>query len=190
MKWVIGIGIVVAVIGFPLFMAWGLTWEWTSFAKGPDSAWIGFWGSYLGGLVSGVITFAGVYFGFKLQDNKNKLAEDERKRKEIFRNYVEVYTIYMWCEDIVKYIEGSYVWDIKRVREAEDRARECNKAMVDVDIYWHKELKDLFSESFEVTATIECYGVDKFNELDSEGKFKEKVRAIQRKIIPYIKIDS
>lgn len=183
--------ILLSILILPFFMAWGLTWDWLSFAKGPNSAWIGFWGSYLGGLISGVITFVGVYFGFKLQDNKNRIAEEKQKTIEIFKNYADVYTVFQWCEDMIKYLDGRYTWDTKRVFEITDKARESNKALLTVDIVWHKKLKDLLSESFEITGIINKYGLEKFQEqeMDSNNKYKKKIEEVHLEILQYIKIN-
>lgn len=173
----------------PIIYGMGLTWEWTAFAKGQNNAWIGFWGSYLGGLVSGVITFAGVYFGFKLQDNKNRAAEEKQKTIEIFKNYGDVFTVFMWCEDMIKYLDGRYKWDTKRVFEIADKARESNKALLTVDIVLHKKLKDLLSESFEITSIINTYGLERFQELDSDNKYKKKIEEVHQEILRYIKMN-
>lgn len=182
-------GIIICIVILPFLLAWGLTWDWLSFAKGENNAWISFWGSYLGGLISGVITFVGVYFGFKLQDNKNRIAEERQKTIEIFKNYADVYTVFQWCEDMIKYLDGVYEWDTKRVPEITNKAMESNKAILAIDIVWHKKLKDLLIEGFEMTLLIDKYGFKKIQEEDTDNKYKGKIEEIRLEILQYIKIN-
>lgn len=172
----------------PSLLALGMYIPVFSLAKGEANAWLGFWGSYLGGLVSGLLTFAGVYFAFKLQEDKNKVSEERQKTIEIFRNYKDVFTVFMWCEDMIKYLDGRYEWDTQRVFEITDKARESYKALLVIDVVWFKKFQDLFGQSFEKTSIINTYGLERFRELNKDT-FKKEIEKVHLEILEYIKVN-
>ncbi|MEE3895332.1 hypothetical protein [Priestia megaterium] len=97
-KWLIGI-VVVIILSIPvLFVAWGMTWKWTSFAPGNTDAWIGFWGGYLGAIIGALAAGAIAYFVARRQINLQ--AEMDNKREKQFlvtqlriEKYQEAYSL-------------------------------------------------------------------------------------------------
>ncbi|WP_273125824.1 hypothetical protein [Bacillus weihaiensis] len=95
----IGIFIMFVIMTFPpLAVAWGMKWEWTSFALGKADAWIGFWGGYLGAIIGALAAGAIAYFvahnQIDLQVEKDSKREREFLSKQIrIEKYQEVYSL-------------------------------------------------------------------------------------------------
>lgn len=186
MKWVASViekrtlMVVIGVLLFPLVLAVGMYICIFSFAKGEASAWLGFWGSYLGGLISGIFTFAGVYYAFNLQREENKV-------KGILKSYAEVFTVYMWCEDMIKYLDGTYKWDSERVIEMTEKARDSYKVFILIDPNWYKRFQGIMASNFTLTSAIDMYGFDTMQKKDYEYH-KQDIKDICLELIEYIKI--
>ena len=180
----------IVVLFSPLLMAWGLNCEWFSFAKGQDNAWIGFWGSYLGGLVSGIITFGGVYFGFKLQKDENKLVEDKKKIVEIFKNYNDVFQVYDWCNQMVKYLDNTYTWESKRISDITDKANKSSNVFLEIDIDWYKDIQSMVRKDLLITIN---YELDKKGQLHpdvekAKSEYGAEVEKMRNELHTYLRI--
>ncbi|WP_394548826.1 hypothetical protein [Priestia aryabhattai] len=82
-KWLISIIAIIFMLSIPvLFITWGMTWKWTSFAPGNTDAWIGFWGGYLGAIIGALAAGAIAYFVAHKQINLQ--AEKDNKREKQF----------------------------------------------------------------------------------------------------------
>ncbi|MED4064423.1 hypothetical protein [Priestia megaterium] len=98
-KWLIGIIALMFILSIPvLFVAWGMTWKWTSFAPGKTDAWLGFWGGYLGAIIGALAAGAIAYFVARRQINLQ--AEIDNKREKQFlvtqlriEKYQEAYSL-------------------------------------------------------------------------------------------------
>ncbi|MEM4993001.1 hypothetical protein WKH56_10670 [Priestia sp. SB1] len=97
-KWLIGIVVVIILLIPVLFVAWGMTWKWTSFAPGNTDAWIGFWGGYLGAIIGALA--AGVIAYFVAHKQINLQSEKDNKREKQFlatqlriEKYQETYSL-------------------------------------------------------------------------------------------------
>ncbi|WP_454844395.1 hypothetical protein [Priestia megaterium] len=98
-KWLIGIIVLILLLSVPvLFVAWAMTWKWTSFAPGKADAWIGFWGGYLGAIIGALAAGAIAYFVARRQINLQ--AEMDNKREKQFlatqlriEKYQEAYSL-------------------------------------------------------------------------------------------------
>ncbi len=49
-----------------------------------SNSWLGFWGSYVGAVIGGIITIAGVYFTLKSEREKDKKTEEEKIIPDIY----------------------------------------------------------------------------------------------------------
>ncbi|MGG0536674.1 hypothetical protein [Priestia aryabhattai] len=98
-KWLIGGIVLILILSVPvLFVAWGMTWKWTSFAPGKADAWIGFWGGYIGAIIGALAAGAIAYFVARRQINLQ--AEMDNKREKQFlatqlriEKYQEAYSL-------------------------------------------------------------------------------------------------
>ncbi|GAB1759296.1 hypothetical protein [Priestia megaterium] len=82
-KWLISIVVGIFILSVPvLFVAWGMTWKWTSFAPGKTDGWIGFWGGYLGAIMGALA--AGVIAYFVARQQIRLEAKETNKREKEF----------------------------------------------------------------------------------------------------------
>lgn len=176
------IGVILAV---PLLLAGGMYFPWFSLAKGEANAWIGFWGSYLGGLVSGIITFAGVYFGFKLHDDKQTQIDERKKMAQILEHYADVYEVYQWCDRMLKYLDGDIKWNSNEVAVLEGKVNDSYKVLLNIDVDWYQRFRTLLVDG--TVASINYYGLEKIMEAD-KGRYRKLVADFRRDIVEYIKI--
>lgn len=73
------------VVSLPLLISCIITWgDWLSYFEGNSTVWIGFWGSYLGGIVgtAGVVIVAKMQMKIN-QDNLVQMEKDNRDRLKI-----------------------------------------------------------------------------------------------------------
>lgn len=69
--------IIVGTIGISLLIAIGITkFSWFSWSLGDANGWLGFWGSFLGGIIG---TLSVLYVAFSQDSKQEKLINDERK---------------------------------------------------------------------------------------------------------------
>lgn len=69
--------IIVGTIGLSLLIAIGITkFSWFSWSLGDANGWLGFWGSFLGGIIG---TLSVLYVAFSQDSKQEKLINDERK---------------------------------------------------------------------------------------------------------------
>ncbi|WP_144645346.1 hypothetical protein [Priestia megaterium] len=134
-KWLTGI-VVVIILSIPvLFVAWGMTWKWTSFAPGDTDAWIGFWGGYLGAIIGALAAGAIAYFVARRQIDLQ--AEMDNKREKQFlatqlriQKYQEAYSLLgdlnrefvVLRMEVLKYIHKEI--DLTALRTIDDKCQE------------------------------------------------------------------
>lgn len=70
---------VIVLIVFPLIVTFGLSFRIID--TDTSNEWIGFWGGYLGGIISSIATIGGVYLTL-LDDRKKRKKEEEENEKE------------------------------------------------------------------------------------------------------------
>lgn len=98
-KWLISIVVGIFILSVPvLFVAWGMTWKWTSFAPGGTDAWIGFWGGYMGAIIGALAAGAIAYFVAHRQINLQTEKDHKREKKFLatqlrIQKYEEVYSL-------------------------------------------------------------------------------------------------
>ena len=193
MKWIASViekkplVVIIGVLLFPLVLAVGMYICIFSFAKGEASAWLGFWGSYLGGLISGIFTFAGVYYAFNLQREENKI-------KEILKNYADVFTVFSWCEDMIKYLDGTRKWDSEHVAEMTAKARDSYNVFISIDPNWYKRFQGIIASNFQLesikteTTIANTYVNEVFENVKKrnayESEFHQAVKEIFDSLVP------
>ena len=85
--WLLSIVYILVIFGSPFFinLLCGFT---TPITNGNDVAWLGFFGSYLGGIIGGSLTLIGVLLTFKKQD-ANRFIETYFLKRAILEEYKE-----------------------------------------------------------------------------------------------------
>lgn len=79
---IIIIGIIV-IFGIPIIINWGITY--VDFSIGDNNSWLGFWGTWLGAIMGGIITFVGL----KITIDYNNKQQSENIRVN-FRPYLNI----------------------------------------------------------------------------------------------------
>lgn len=174
--------VILGVFLLPLILAGGMYITIFSFAKGEASGWLGFWGSYLGGLISGIFTFAAVYYAFNLQRKENKI-------KEILNNYADVFTVYKWCEDMLQYLNGDRKWDAEHVTEMSKNARDSYNVFISIDTDWYKRFQGIMANNFELISAINMYGFDKIMQEDHTAHI-QAIEKIASELVKYMRIEN
>jgi hypothetical protein len=78
------IGIVLALLAIPIVINQLMRVDWFSgIVVGEEGIWISFYGSYVGGVIGGLLTLVGVVITINYQKETNKTAEDEVIDKNI-----------------------------------------------------------------------------------------------------------
>ena len=185
------VGAILLVVTIPPFiMAVGVTCgKIFGFAAGESNAWIGFWGSYLGGLISGIITLAGVYYGFILQENKNAEREERKKILLIYSNFYKIRTMFDFLYEMTMWIDAKYEWDFKYIRDRLRKMQDYNEVMVGIDIDWHIELSNLLNDTNQIIHDIHSVGDDltRYKEIFGDKKeYKKRLENMQNKMLPYL----
>lgn len=100
-KWYLILPILLVVVLTPLIIN-GVANNYITDSPAEFSAWLGFWGSYTGGILSAIITLGGVYLGFRL-DRKEKI------RQAVFKNYSVMMDMTILIREISKDVEEKKV---------------------------------------------------------------------------------
>jgi len=132
MKWFWAVIIVYIFLTLPLLIANVLSVDWFGFAPGKADAWIGFWGSYLGGIVglAGVVvtTLFTIRKNDELKDKEIKkiekrhekelkLRKQELKKQQLREVYNQILSLYRYYEEYKKAVD----YDILKVFDRVDK---------------------------------------------------------------------
>lgn len=75
--WIWLLLIVIVTIGISFLIAFGITkFNWLSWSSGSANGWLGFWGSFLGGIIG---TLSVLYVAFSQNNKQEQLIADERQ---------------------------------------------------------------------------------------------------------------
>lgn len=74
------LSIMIGILLPALIIAWGMKWNWTSFAPGTADGWLGFWGGYIGALIGALLAGSIAYFIAHRQINLQSKKDNERER--------------------------------------------------------------------------------------------------------------
>ncbi|WP_436875368.1 hypothetical protein [Mammaliicoccus sciuri] len=135
--------IIVGTIGISLLIAIGITkFSWFSWSLGDANGWLGFWGSFLGGIIG---TLSVLYVAFSQDSKQEKLILDERQILLLKYQQDEIKDVLM---DLTKYRN-----------EMELHANEC----VDIleNIFWYSSEEEYANARMENVETSERNKVKK-----------------------------
>lgn len=137
---VIGLGIVILLIAIPItvnILADNMMFKGTA---GQFNSWLGFWGSYIGGIISGALTLGGVYLGLRHERNYSLFTRYYTNTKQ-YEDFLK------WVEDtkrVSSYSELDYSF-LKRVKESmfENGTEKMIEGISRVDLEMYKLGRDI-----------------------------------------------
>lgn len=114
----------------PLLVAWGMTWEWTSFAYGTADGWLGFWGGYIGtiigALTAGIIAYYVAHRQINLQVEKDNIRERQFLATQLnIEKNQEAYTLLLdLTREFAVYRHSTLLYAHSKIRLEELREKE------------------------------------------------------------------
>ncbi|BAQ11320.1 hypothetical protein OXB_2849 [Bacillus sp. OxB-1] len=171
---VIGLGILLISV-IPILvnlLATKAIFEGTS---GEFNSWLGFWGSYFGGIVSGVLTLGGVYIGIN-HERKYSLYLRYISHKRQLDKFVA------WVEDIGKlarYIEDTDIKFLESYKRYLDEGEDLINSISGLDINIYQEARNLIYEYGWLLLNFEqAKGTDEYNKKYAFKKIPENIKDI------------
>lgn len=157
----------VLFLAVPIFLSWVFTWPLTNIFSGKESGWIGFWGSYIGATIGGMVAF-GV--------TRIQIVKQEQLKLKDSRSYITLATI------ILNFDKKQFANKNHRILLTDD-FNQMNGNVKDITYYSLKYVigeEAIFDVSIEVTV-----GNDKgFTEIATISAWLDYVEKGEEILIP------
>lgn len=131
--------LVIFIVTFPFLLEKASHLDLFKNTNGDFSEWLSFLGSYVGGVISGLTTLAGIYIGMNIE-------KANRKNDMAIHNLEELYAINNWCYEALNYMnELNYGnrFEKNQILEWEEKAEDLMKSLKFVDIKWYREMRGI-----------------------------------------------
>jgi len=160
----------------PFFINKLATYKFFKGTSGEFNAWLSFWGSYFGGVISGTITLGGVYLGLKHERNFslfNRYATQKRKVERF--------------EEWVSYLNQTATYAIKNTNLFDDSVKiiidESEKNLEDisgVDLELYHLAREIVYEFTWLSYNFEqAHGTDEYNKTYAINKMPNDIERIE-----------
>ncbi|MBS0977458.1 hypothetical protein [Levilactobacillus brevis] len=174
--WVI---VAALLIGCPFLIQWLMNGPFGTSLGGTNDGWLGFWGGYLGA----IITVMGVYLQISLERKREqerikqeRIADLQKKALENFLNLIHKvngkYELIEKCYDVISYLMGNLGISTDNIKKIQNRTISCydrDYMLDDVksfvfqinDFYnqSHNELKDIQNQYNEIYANVVTFKI-------------------------------
>ncbi|WP_301108397.1 hypothetical protein [Sporosarcina sp.] len=146
-------------------------------SSGDFNSWLGFWGSFFGGIISGILTLGGVYIGIN-HERKYSLYLRYISHKRQLDKFVE------WVEkleNMALFTEKADIKFLNTFKKIESEGEDLINSISGLDISIYQEGRNLIYEYGWLILNFEqANGTDEYNKKFATKKIPENIKDVKK----------